>query len=477
MAYRYGDRLQMTLLPPSIEEYVKAEDPVRAYDAFVESLNLEALGITWNPHQVGNSSYDPKSMLKLLVYGYSYGIRSSRKLEREVYHNLSFIWLVGGLKPDHKTIAEFRRQNKKALKNVLKQCVLLCLKLDLIDGNTLFTDGTKIRANAANKQTLTREHAEKLLKEADGRIKQLLEQCEDADLAEAEQPSLTAMKKELRDKEHLRQQVQQFCQQMQEQDTERINRTDPESALMQSVQGTHTSFNVQNTVDDKHGLIVHANVTPARNDWDQLADQIQQATEVLGKAPETAVADCGYANVNELEKLDAAGIAVVVPSGRQVASEKKPVQPFEKEQFHYDVKTDTYQCPANQTLAFAYKDNILKRRAYQISNKKICMQCPHFGVCTKSKQGRRIYRYDNEELVEKYEAQYRNPQSQKVYKKRKEKAELPFGHIKRNLKFDSFLLRGKDGANAEISVAGSCFNIARMITLLGVPVLVNTLPG
>jgi len=120
MAYRYGNRNQMTLFPQSIEKYVPQDSPVRAYDAFVEALDFIELGIDTNPYKVGNSEYDPKAMLKLLVYGYSYGVKSSRKLERETHNNLSFIWLMGGLKPDHKTIAEFRRNNKTALQKVLR---------------------------------------------------------------------------------------------------------------------------------------------------------------------------------------------------------------------------------------------------------------------------------------------------------------------------------------------------------------------
>ena len=148
MAYRTGEREQMTLFPKSIEEYVIQDDPVRAYDAFVEALNFTELGILLNDNKIGTSAYDPKAMVKLLVYGYAYGFRSSRKLERAVNHNVSFIWLMSGLKPDHKTIANFRKNNKSALKNILKQCARLCIKLGLIEGNTLFVDGTKIRANA-----------------------------------------------------------------------------------------------------------------------------------------------------------------------------------------------------------------------------------------------------------------------------------------------------------------------------------------
>jgi transposase len=165
MAYRYGDREQFGLFPASIEDYVGKDDQVRVYDAFVERLDFRELGIDVDEHQVGNPEYDPKAMLKLLVYGYSYGLKGSRKLERECHHNLSFIWLMGGLKPDHKTIAEFRRRHKKALKQVLKQCVRLCIKLDLISGNVLFVDGRKIRANAGRGKTYDRAYYEKKLKE------------------------------------------------------------------------------------------------------------------------------------------------------------------------------------------------------------------------------------------------------------------------------------------------------------------------
>ncbi|MDR4498996.1 MAG: transposase [Candidatus Scalindua sp.] len=137
MAYKKGDRYQMDLFPKSIEGYVQDENPVRVYDAFIESLSMEDIEIDINCNKVGNSQYDPKTMLKLLIYGYSYGWRSSRKLERALYHNVSLIWLMGGLKPDHKTIANFRRNNKRALKEALSQCVKLCVKLDLIEGNTL----------------------------------------------------------------------------------------------------------------------------------------------------------------------------------------------------------------------------------------------------------------------------------------------------------------------------------------------------
>ena len=158
-----------------------ADDPVRAYDAFVGALDLNALGIEMDPQKVGHSEYDPKAMLKLRVYGYSYGVKSSRKLERETHHNLSFIGLMGGLTPDHKTMAEFRRKNKEAVKKVLKQCVRICIELDLIVGNVLFVDGTKIRANASRSKVHDRAYYERLLSEIDRRIEHLLEETEGVD--------------------------------------------------------------------------------------------------------------------------------------------------------------------------------------------------------------------------------------------------------------------------------------------------------
>ncbi len=165
----------------------------------MDSLDLEQLAINLDPGKVGYPEYDPKAMLKLLVYGYSYGLRSSRKLERETHYNLSFIWLVGGLKPDHKTIAEFRRNNKSALTKVLKQCAGLCIELNLIEGNTLFLDGSKVRGSASIKNTCTRERCDKYLKKIDERINQILCECDTVDKQEQDQPSLIAMKEELKD--------------------------------------------------------------------------------------------------------------------------------------------------------------------------------------------------------------------------------------------------------------------------------------
>ena len=235
MAYRYGNRYQMELLPKSIEEYVKADDPVRVYDAFVETLNFNELKLTLDPNKVGCPEYYPKAMLKLLTYGYSYGLRSSRKLERAIYHNVSFIWLMGGLKPDHKTIAEFRRKNKAPLKNVLKICARLCIRLNLIAGNTLFVDGSKVRANASIKNTWTKEKCERALGKIDSRIEAILSECDAVDEYEKSQDSLVKMKKELTDKKVLKAKVEKILKELKEKNKKSINTTDSECTRINSL--------------------------------------------------------------------------------------------------------------------------------------------------------------------------------------------------------------------------------------------------
>jgi len=466
MAYRYGNRYQMQLLPKTINEYIASDDPVRAYDAFIEALDFRDLGITLDPNKVGNSEYHPHAMLKLLVYGYSYGTRSSRKLERACHHNLSFIWLTSNLKPDHKTIAEFRRKNKEALAKVLKQCAKICIKLNLIEGNTLFLDGTKIRANASIGNTWTREKAQKALKHIDERISDILTQCDAID--EAEQGSLVTMDEELKDQKTLKAKIKGILQELKEEES--FNTTDPECTRIKKGKNFYAGFNFQSTVDKKKGLILSTDVVSENNDLNQFASQINKANHTLNKKCEIAVADCGYASTDDLEKIDKQGIKVIVPSQRQVT--KGEPSEFAKERFTY--KDDYYICPQGHKL-IPYRLNKENNKVYKINDKKICLTCPHYGNCTKSPTGRTISRLLKEEVRQKLEAQYDEPSSQEIYKLRKEKVELPFAHIKHNLKFDSFLLRGLKGAKAEASIIGTCFNLVRMITLLGVPGLVKEL--
>ena len=232
--------------------------------------------------------------------------------QREANYNLSFIWLTGGLKPDHKTIAEFRRKNKTALKRVLRQCARLCIKLGLIEGNTLFVDGSKFKANASLSNNWTKQRCEKYLKNIDRRTKEILLECEVADDLEKQQDSLVKVKDELKDHEALKSKVEDILNEIETQNKQSTNTTDPDSKPMRSRQGPGAGYNAQVRVDEEHGLIVNSDVIPENHDYHQFSEQIDQANEVLGKQCETACADAGYADINSLAMAGCFNIARMI---------------------------------------------------------------------------------------------------------------------------------------------------------------------
>jgi transposase len=471
MAYRYGeDRGQMMALPPTLDQYVSRENPVRAYDAFVDALDLKELGIDLDDRKVGNSEYDPKAMLKLLLYGYSYGVKSSRKLEREVHNNLSFIWLMKQLKPDHKTIAEFRRKNKPALKKALTLCARLCLKLDLIEGNVLFVDGSKLRANAGKGNLHKEKWYRDQLEEIEKRIQQILEESEQVDTNESRCGSFVTMPKELAQakklKESIKNALDEFTARGEQTKTERkINRVDPDSVLVKGRQGTHCGYNMQNVVDDKNGLIVHTDVVSESNDLKQLAPQIRGAEANLERKCEVACGDAGYWDITEIAKVESAGNKVVVPSKAQASG--KDIGPFGKSRFTYDADSDCYLCPEGQRLILRRLKEKEQQSEYRIEKRSICRSCPHFGTCTSAKQGRTITRHALEAVAEAVSRRFEEPGIRQVYDRRKARIEHTFGFIKKTLGFGQFHLRGREGVRAEASILATCFNLRRMLTLLG----------
>ncbi len=464
MSYIVGARDQNQLFPSSIEEYIGPEDPVRAYDAFVEQVDFAQLGIELDEHQVGPPEFDPRAMVKLLVYGYSYGIRSSRKLERATYHNVSFIWLMGGLKPDHKTVARFRRDNAAALKNILRQCAQVCLKLGLIEGNTLFVDGTKIRANASMKHTWTADRCKKSMQEIDQRIETILKECEIADQSEQDGTSLVKMRSTLQDQKQLKAQIGSVLAELQDQDRASLNTTDPESARMRNGGQIETGYNLQAVVDERHGLIVHSEVLSQSNDGGLFSSQIQAAQETLGKVCERACADAGFSSGEDLKIMLDQGVDVVVPIVRH--------SDF-RDHFTYDADADIYRCEQGHELKYIGDNKDRKTRMYQIRSAAICGRCSAFGTCTKAAQGRRVERPFAEEVREQLEPRYRQSDAKMLMRKRKMRVEHPFGHIKHNLQMRAFLLRGLSGARTEAALAATAFNLTRMIKMIGIADLIQ----
>ena len=473
MAYRYGDRKQIEMFPPCLEDYVPKGASVRAYDALIEVMDLAAMGFRFDPSQVGNSSYDPQAMLKLLVYGYSYGVCSSRKLERECHYNLSFLWLMGGLKPDHKTIAEFRRRNKSALQKVIQQCARSCIKIGLIAGNVLFVDGTKMRANASVKHSWTKERAQKALAQLDRHIQELLTECETVDQQEQQDGSWVRLNEEWADAQALKAKVKAVLADLQAEEKPSVNTTDPDCVRVHSRQGSHAGYNSQIVVDDENGLIVNSDVVSASNDSGQFGTQITQANEVLEEPCKAGCGDAGFADYEDLAAL-ADEMDVIVPSRRQAHKNPTEPGPFDKSCFTYDQNTDTYLCPNGHTLGHRGYEKRGKRHYY--TGGSTCLSCEHFGSCTTDRvNGRKVTRSDYEAVREKLEIRYEQPDAQAIFRRRKEKVEHPFGHIKRNLHRGYFLLRGLAGVRAEMSLLACAFNVTRMITLVGVTELIAQL--
>lgn len=465
MAILEGDRYQQTLLPPCIDDYVAEEDPVRAYDAFVDALDVKSMGLIAEHDGPGHPSYDPRSMLKLLVYGYSYGIRSSRKLERAVHHNLSFIWLVVGLKPDYRSIARFRANNLSVLQQVLKSCARMCLKLNLIKGNVLFVDGSKLRGNSGISKQIKRRGGEQLLRKLDQRIDRLLKECEREDRSEDSEGSLVEMSRDLERAEALRDQVQACVEELTQSGDASINLTDRDAIAFNGRQGSHAGYNVQAVVDGEHGLVVSADAVSEANDRGQLNVQVRQAESTLGESAQTICADAGYESIEAQKPLLDAGKTVIVPSQQQ-ASDKDP-GPFDARRFEYDEENNQYVCPMGKVLKHSTFDKNANKHTYRITSKQDCLGCEHFGRCTTNKRGRTIKRHMHQADKARIEATYQLPESREIYRQRKLRAELPFGHIKHNLQANQLLLRGREGAKAECSLLFSAFNIRRMINLLG----------
>ncbi len=474
MAIRFGaDRNQVMVFPERMEDYVDADDPVRVYDAFVNALDFTDLGIEEDQGRPGNPAYDPRAMVKLLLYGYSYGIFSSRKLERAVHHNISFIWLVGGLKPDHKTIAEFRRNNKESLGQVLGRCARICLKLDLVDGNILFVDSTKIWASAANAHQHKKSWYTWHLEKVKVRIQEILKKCEAVDAEECDKASLVKMPKALARERHLQDTIQKAPEEFEDRGAQdarnhprRVNRVDPESARMMSARGSHPSFLVQTVVDDKNGLITSVDAVSDGNDFHQMPEQITQAEENLGQECEAACADAGYYDMLELARLETEKRSVIVPSPKQITG-KEP-KPFAKEHFVYDPEKDCFICPMGNRLRFlrfCKKENSM--REYRIERVGLCRECEHYGVCTSAKKGRSVLRHIHEDLKERIAQRYQEPENRKIYSRRKERAEHPFGYMKKAMGFRQFFLRGRAGARVEASLLAMGYNLKRMIALTG----------
>ena len=352
MAHISGDgRSQLLLLPDSVEDYVGEDNPVRFIDAFVDSLDLGAAGFERVlPKATGRPGYHPADLLKLYLYGYLNRVRSSRRLEAETHRNLEVIWLLRRLRPDFKTIADFRRTNRAAFRQVFREFVQLCRKLDLYGRELLAVDGTRIKAVNNRDRNFTAAKLERELQASDERLKRYLEQLDGADTTEAgscapHDPNLAEKIAAIRKR---RATLEAHQRELEASSQSQISLTDPDARSMKAGTGVGVGYNAQIAVDPKHKLIVEQQIHNKVSDHGLLAETAGAAREALGVEQIDTVADRGYYAIEDIERCEAAGVIPHVPKPNRSTARRHGH--FPRSRFRYDAETDTYACPARQRL-------------------------------------------------------------------------------------------------------------------------------
>lgn len=471
MSYIEGtSRSQSVLFPESLDEYITQDNPVRFLDAFVDGLRVEELGFGHSvPEGTGRPPYDPRDLLKLYVYGYLNGVRSSRKLERECGRNVEVMWLVRKLRPDFKTIADFRKDNRQAFKGVFRQFTVLCQGLDLFGGELVAIDGSKFKAVNSTDRNFSRAKLEKKLQEIDEKIEGYLQEMDRADQEEADPTEVSAegLKAKIATLKGRQGRYGALLRELERSGESQISLTDPESRLMPKTPRGDVSYNVQVAVDGKHHLLVEQDVTNAVIDRSQLFAMAQRAKDILGTERLRVVADMGYYHGDEVKACEEAGITPYIPKPNTSANTALGL--FGKECFLYEPQADCYRCPAGEQLRYHFETEELGRRIRYYWT-TACSRCQMKPRCTRNKEYRRITRWVHEDLLERMEQRVKA--NRELMKQRKQIVEHPFGTIKFWNDQRHFLMRGLTNVRGEFSLSALAYNIKRAITVVGVSGLV-----
>ena len=464
MNHRVGlERSQTLLFPERLEDYVGPENPVRFLDAFVEKLDLAKLGFTKAVcASTGAPPYPPAALLKLYLYGYLHRLRSSRGLEVECHRNVELIWLTGKLAPDFKTIADFRKDNLKALKAVHRQFIVLCRQLDLFGGQLLAIDGSKFRAVNSRDNNFSAGKLKELIANADARLAEYLKTMDEADAAEPaaaplDQAALQAKIAALQEKRDWHEELLAQLDEEQKQ----ISTTDPDTRRMHTGNGNVVGYNAQLAVDAKHKLIAAADVTNDVTDYRQLANVAIEAKQNLGVQQTEVVADKGYYNAAEVSRCVEQQITPHIPKADTSANTQQGL--FGKSCFRFDAQKNVYVCPGNQELTYRFSTHELGRdiHYYRASACKSCALKPQ---CTRNKANRTITREDNEALMEAM-AQRLKREPEK-FRLRKSLVEHPFGTIKRWMGCTHFAMKGLEKVRTEWSLITLAYNFKRVLNLV-----------
>ena len=476
MPYITGkDRNQALMFPEYLDDYVNEDNPVRVIDAFVKSLDSQEYQFTKsNPCGPGAPSYDPKDLLRLYLYGYMNTLRSSRKLERATYINIEVIWLIRDIHPDFKTIADFRRENKKLLKQVFKEFNLLCNDWELFGKKLSAVDGTKIRADNSKKNNYNKKKIERQLKYIEEKTDEYLKTLEDNDQEPLENQKYTAeyIKNKIEELEKRKLFYKGLEHQLEKTEDNEISTTDPDARLMDNKKnGLEVNYNVQISVDEKNKLIVVTDVTNKPSDQGHLNDMAQSTKEMLGmdeKDPLEVMADKGYYQSEDLKKCEENGTITYV--AHQTYSNATGNPEYYSDKFKYDAENDVYICPQGEVLQrMKSKKEVPDRFRYK--NYSACKKCPHKNLCTKAEKGRVINRNKGQDLLDIVDA--RTNMNMDKYKERQKIVEHPFGTIKRTMDAAYFLTRGLESVKAETNLIFLAYNMKRVINILGVKEIIR----
>ena len=436
------ERDQLLLLPEAVDDYVGADNPVRFIDAFVDGLNLAAAGFARvEAKATGRPGYAPGDLLKLYIYGYLNRVRSSRRLEAECDRNIEVIWLLRTLKPDFKTIADFRRDNRGAFKSVFRQFVLLCRRLDLFGRELLAVDGTRIKAVNNKDRNFTRNSLTKSARRRSFRF-----------------PRHRPRRAALRDK---RGRYAAMLEELENSGETQMSLTDPDSRAMAAHTKVAVGYNVQVAVDAKHKLIVEQAVTNQVVDMGLLKETAEPARAILDVETIDVVADRGYFKSEDIEACEAAGLTPHVPRPQRGSSVSDGF--FRKDEFRYDPQQDAYICPAGQVLSTRYESKLQDLKKVDYANRAACPVCPLRSRCTND--FRKVSRLENEAALDRMAERLKaRPE---ILDRRREVVEHPFGSIKQWMYQGAFLMRGLESVRAEFSLTALAYNLRRALNILG----------
>jgi transposase len=472
-----GDnRAQSTLFPESLDDYITEDNPVRVVDVFVEELDLKALGFdSAEPEATGRPSYHPATLLKIYIYGYLNRIQSSRRLERETQRNVELIWLTGRLSPDFKTIADFRKDNGKAIRRVCRELVVLSRNLGLFSEAIVAIDGSKFKAVNNRDKNFTERKLQARMQQLEESIARYL-----ADLDRADRdPTLVTEARA----EHLKHKVETVKAQMQrlreigEQIAQsmdgQVSLTDPDARSMAtSGRGTGmVGYNVQAAVDAKHHMIVAHEVTNIGHDRTQLSSMSKRARDAIGVEKPTVLADRGYFKGEEILECERSGINALVPKPQTSNNQAKGQ--FDKRDFRYIPADDEYQCPAGQRAIrrFATVEDGMTLYKYWSS---ACPRCPMKAKCTTGKY-RRIARWEHEQVLETMQARLdQMPQASRI---RRQTVEHTFGTLKSWMGATHFLTKTLSRVSTEMSLHVLAYNLKRAMQIVGIAPLMQAMRG